>query len=235
MAGFVAGELVTAADFNAGLGLRQRLTLTSSTTFDKADYPWLRHVQAHGAGGGGAGAGAATTGVGELSIGGGGRGGSYSRRLIAVASLPTSVTVTIGAGGAGVSGGAGSNGGATTFGTFITATGGLGGETQGPSNRLQTASSGGVPTISVIGDVNTAGGAGGPGIGVDPESTNGVQGGQGGDSFFGAGGPSQNQGTGGVDGVLFGGGGGGGARKESSSAVAGGDGAAGVVVLELYA
>jgi hypothetical protein len=218
----------------SGLGLRQTVEIKTDDTFDKGDYPWLRAVMVYAQGGGGGGGGAAATGAGELSIGGGGRGGSFGRRMIAVATLPASVTVTIGAGGVGGSGSNGGVGGSTTFGSLLTAPGGGGGDKQGPTTILQTAQAGDAGTVSSTGDINTAGGAGGPGIGVYAASTNGVQGGQGGDSFFGSGGGSINSGAG-NDGVLFGGGGGGAARKESLSAADGGDGASGIVVVELYA
>jgi hypothetical protein len=83
---------------------------TSSGTFTKADYPWLRAIRVKCQGGGGGGGGAATTGVGQQAISSGGAGGAYAESFITnIAGLDASVTVTRGAGGTG--GAAGNNAG----------------------------------------------------------------------------------------------------------------------------
>lgn len=74
------------------------------------------------AGGGGGGSGStAPSGPG----GGGGAGGGYSTAFFNAATLPSSVSITVGAGGAGGTGGsAGNDGGNSSFGTLIGAIGG---------------------------------------------------------------------------------------------------------------
>lgn len=101
---------------------------TASGDFLKASLPaHVTHITVHVWGGGGGGGGADTDGY--RGVGGGG--GGYARERIAVASLATSETVTVGAGGtAGSSAatpGAGGNGGTSSFGAFVSATGGTGG------------------------------------------------------------------------------------------------------------
>jgi hypothetical protein len=61
---FAPGEILTAADtneflLNQGYQYRERFTFTSSGTFVKADYPWLRAIRVRCVGGGGAGGGTA--------------------------------------------------------------------------------------------------------------------------------------------------------------------------------
>lgn len=78
-------------------------------------------IECWGAGGG--------AGRGTANFGGGG-GGSYKARWILLSSLGSTETVTVGAGGLGRTGstGAGGDGGNTTFGSWITAYGGQGGQ-----------------------------------------------------------------------------------------------------------
>lgn len=85
-------------------------------------------------GGGGAGGGAqATTSI-QHSEGGGGGGGEYAEGWFTAAQIGTSQTVTIGAGGTGVSGGTGNSGGTTSFGAVMTALGGAGGDAGPPTD-----------------------------------------------------------------------------------------------------
>lgn len=147
-------------------------------------------------GGGGAGSWNLLAGVRHGGAGGGGGGEIHAR--IPANLLPSSVTITIGAGGAGgsVSGGAGTGGGNTLFDTYLTAGGGVGG-------------SPGSLTVGV-------GGSGGAGM---------ITGGQGGstgqtaDSDSGR--PAVNATVGGTSASsfdLYGGGGGGGAGARSVTA-----------------
>ncbi|PWE32787.1 hypothetical protein DDZ14_08555 [Maritimibacter sp. 55A14] len=114
---------------------------TASGTWNKPaglDPNQLVLVEAWGAGGG---ADRAGSGVGT------GGGGSYNWRWFRASDLPSSVSVTIGAGGAGGfrdGTPAGGDGGDTTFGSLLTAPGGKGanGSTGGLGGRIQGVSDG---------------------------------------------------------------------------------------------
>ena len=101
----------------AAYNLVQTVYFTSSGTFSKGSYPWLRAIKVKVQGGGGGGAGSGSNGHG----GGAGGGSAYAESFITdIAGLDSSVTVTRGAGGAG--GAAGNNngvsGGQTSFGAL---------------------------------------------------------------------------------------------------------------------
>lgn len=105
---------------------------TSSGVWTKpADAQWVRVILCGGGGGGGGGA-RAGAGSGDTILGGnGGGGGGISFIDIPASLLPSTVPVTIGAGGIGGSGGtsgsaatAGSAGGTSTFGDILSAEGG---------------------------------------------------------------------------------------------------------------
>jgi hypothetical protein len=210
---------------------------TSSGTFTKASYPWLRairvKVQGAGAGGGGAGA----TGAGAVSNGGGGSGGGYAEKFITdIAGLASSVTVTVGAGGPGGSGAvAGTNGGNSEFDTVI-GSGGIGGTMIATS--IADATTGGQAGGSASGgDINIAGGRSG-GRSRKPSSGLAVLGG-GGSSRFGWGREdvllASTNAINGVSGTGFGSGGSGAASQNGSGTANAGNGADGIVIVELYA
>jgi hypothetical protein len=160
-------------------------------------------VTVTGAGGGGSKI-SGTTGV------GGGGGGT----TIGVVDLTgvTSVSITVGTPGAAAAGSApsaGSNGGTSSFGAFLSATGGAGGNTAG-NKAVGGAGTGGL-------------------INLDGGSANGVLGnGDGGGSYWGQGGLGPTSGSGvGSTGYTFGAGGAG-----SSGNLAAGGGSVGIVVIE---
>ena len=174
-------------------------------------------VQAAGGGGGGS-----QSGTGQTA--GGGGGGGYSRKLVAVASLGATETVTIGVGGAGGSGNAnGSTGETSSFGSHASATGG-GGGVHGGSNGT-----GGGGGIGSLGDLNTTGDGGSAG---DYRSADDGTGGTGGSSYFGGGSTGVYNGSGNAGGVY--GGGGAGAADTTSSTRVGGVGGAGIVIVTEY-
>lgn len=84
-------------------------------------------------GGGGAGGGSPATGVGQFSVGAGGHAGAMAFKRLLAATIGASQTVTIGAGGTANNGAAGGAGGDTTFGALVSAKGGGGGRSNGPS------------------------------------------------------------------------------------------------------
>jgi hypothetical protein len=151
---------------------------------------------------------------------GGGAGGGYARRRIANLSLGQAVPVSIGSGGiGGTSGGAGATaGGTSSFGTYVSATGGSLNGLATVASPLNGATPGG---IGVSGDVNFAGSSGQAGI-VN-------QGGLGGAAPNGG---AQNSGTTGVTGNFPGGGASGaGTGANSATSYNGAAGAPGLVVV----
>jgi hypothetical protein len=191
---------------------------TSSGTFAKADYPWLRavRVKVQGAGGGGGNRLSLT----EASAGG--AGGGYAESFITdISGLDASVTVTVGAGGSGGASGASNNGttgGASSFGTAVVGNGG---------NSSAGGGSRGGTGVGGTGDVVFFGADGGSG-----DLSRNSPGGTGGSSHLGGGGQGGRGGGGDFaePGRLYGGAGGG-----SVGNFGGKDGAAGIVIVELYA
>lgn len=167
------------------------------------------HVHVVGGGGGG---GASTT----NSRRAGGGGGGLSVGNIDLTGV-TSVSVTVGAGGAGGAAATlsnGSNGGSSSFGAFLSATGG-----EGASTGYEVGVSGGISGVGSGGDVDS-----GLGDGSDAPIANGgvAVGGSGdGGGPGGRGGVSQ-----GGDALGYGGGGGGG-----SEGGRGGNGKSGIVIV----
>jgi hypothetical protein len=149
---FDAFTRLDASDVNSFLvnngELRQILYFTSSGTFTKATYPWLNAIRVRVQGAGGGSGGCSATGSGAVSNSASGGGGAYAESFITdIAGLSTSVTVTVGAGGAGGAAGAniGSTGGTSSFGALVSANGGFGGEGSGAfANAVFNGAGGGV-------------------------------------------------------------------------------------------
>ena len=207
---------VLSAAAGVGAGGPVKEVFTSSGTWTKPsgyadDHPVL--VRAWGAGGGGA----RYSSPGDAA---GGGGGGYIEYTFRMADLPSSVTVTIGAAGAGRTGsnGNGTAGGNSTFGALLTAYGGgggvgdFGGGVGGAGGGSAAAGGTGSATGGSVG-----GGAGGAGAaGGDAGTIWG--GGGGGDGGFAGG----NAVWGGA-----GGGGGGSSAVSGGISVFGGNGGAG--------
>ena len=208
------------------LSYADTLYFTSSGTFTKATYPWLRAINVKVQSGGGGGSGQAANS--ERGQGGGG-GGTYAEKFITdIASLDASITVTRGDGGAGGVGGLGSNGGTSSFGSIISATGGT-----SPTNN-----GGAGETGSTTGaDIEFKGSGGIAGSDAGGLS---IPGGAGGSSHLGGGGAGARNRSGvnhaqnGFNGSNYGGGGGGSAGNDTHAALNGGNGAPGIVIVELY-
>lgn len=217
----------------------ETVVFTAGGSFSKASYPDARlaRVTVIGAGGGGGGANSSATSVETAAAGGGG--GGFSKEDILLSAMGASETVTIGTGGAAgsTSGTDGSAGGTTSFGSFLQATGGNGGDGTGNNasfdDRARPAEGG----LGSGGDINGSGQSSSTGAGGTSGGDAAI-GGSGGGTILGGGGiGGESQGTSNVNNATDGnayGGGGGGASDTTASGMSGGDGADGVVIVELY-
>jgi hypothetical protein len=216
---------------SAAGNLRDIQIFTSSDTYTKPSWLKFAIVEVQAAGGGGAGGGSI---AGQLAVGRGGCGGGYGRGKLDAGDIGATEAVTVGAGGTGTTSGTATDGGASSFGTHITANGGTAGnnvnnvtgESYVQSNPGAVASGGNILNIS----------GGGVEAAWCSVTLNLAIASKGGDSFMGRGGRSQ---TG--DGVTAGGGrgygsGGGGAgmRDGDTTNSRGGDGAPGKIVVYEY-
>jgi hypothetical protein len=216
-------EPTTALTTPEGYCYADTVYYTSSDTFSKGDYPWLKAIKVKTQAGGGGGTGSGTAG----RTGGGGGGGEYAESFITdISSLSSSVSVTIGSGGnGGVGNSVGTDGGNSSFGSAVIAIGG-----KAAANGYQPGGHGG---SGGTGDLLVGGGGGQGG------QRNGDlwhSGGSGGDSHLGGGGKGgeyMSSGQNGSPGKEYGGGGGGASMVSGSKN--GGDGADGIVIVELYA
>jgi hypothetical protein len=201
---------------------------TADDTFDKADYPGLRAIIVDLVGSGGAGGGAPATTGSDFSVGNGGGAGGHCRKFILASALSASETLTVPAGGTGVSGAAGNAGATCSFGSHCQATGGGAGGilTAGTALALLLPSAGGVGSG---GDLNPYGMSSGFAVRITGGSV--ASAGQGGSSYFSAGGPfviSAN-GTAG----RYGSGGGGMRNNGTASARTGGAGGNALIAVRL--
>jgi len=209
---------------------------TSSATFTKATYPWLRalkiRVQAAGGGGGGC----TSTGSSQNALGGSGSGGAYAELVTSdIAGLPSSVSITVGSGGSGGAAGnnAGTNGGSSSFGSICSANGGFGGNGSGAGGIGQFYNVGKQGGSGFVGQFGINGGNARPSFAFrDIEIVNSP----GGDSFLSSIQDSPYASTNGVNAVGFGAGGGGAQNSQGeATAKSGGNGGSGIVIVELYA
>lgn len=209
-------------------GLISVQTFTTSGTYTPS--AGTKSVIVECQGGGAAGGGAAATGVSEYSIGAGGGSGAYCKGRYTTGF--SGATVTIGIGGVAIEGYTGGNGGTTSFGALMSAPGGNGGGTAGPS-ALPFAITGNVACDIATGGtiVNTKGAPGGYSI---PAATACVAG-QGASSLLGMGGGINSVGENGFAASGYGSGGGGATQGPSGSALFGGSGKPGVVIIYEYA
>lgn len=211
--------------------------ITSSGTYTTPAGCTAIYVECIGGGSGGGGTPATNaSGNGQTAAGGGGSGGAYAASLIA--SPSSSYTVTIGAGGTGVSGAAGNNGGDTSFGTAVIAKGALGSAVAVKDVGVFPDTSGSVAGAGTAsgstGDLKINGGVGGPGTlwrVAFPQAGSGGGAARGGPPRVGA--PSNGT-FGGNAGHQYGGGGTGACAIASAAAQTGGAGFQGVIVVTEY-
>lgn len=184
-------------------------------------------VECQGAGGGGGGG--TSPNANTLSPGGGGGSGAYSSRILTVNQAHGQV-VTIGFGGAFGTGAAnGGVGGQSSFGSLVTAPGGLGGSSN-TDPLFFAAANGGEGGGAGTGDFSSPGNRGGNGLAVQLGTSHGAtETGFGGAGHWGGGGRSfvASGGADGNGGLGYGSGGGGGCAVNSTQN--GGPGAGGCV------
>lgn len=239
---------------NAAMPTLSKYDVDGLYTWNKPD--GLRYVKVEVLGAGGAGGGAENPPDTEASCGTGGGAGGYVVVIIDADDLPSSVSVTVGAGGTGVNGAPGNDGGDSAFGTFVTATGGSGGVDIFFSDRYggTAGASGGSSSFTLGSGIAGFGMRGSPGyrgqveiLASNPSIGNVVaHAGAGGDSPYGAGGNGPHTG-GATPSALDGGdaqgngaGGGGGASAElqlsgpQKGSAIGGNGAPGMVLVWEY-
>lgn len=181
-------------------------------------------------GSGGAGGGAPVTASNQIGAGNGGHSGAYAIGIFTKAQVGSSITVTVSPVGGGVAGGTGTNGGASSFGSLMSAAGGSGGAPFGPTSPPICSGNGSALATSSGGVINGSGGRGT--IAFITSLTVGFSG-SGANSPFGGGGGGINNTAGGSPAVGYGSGGGGAiALASNAAALAGGAGAIGFVMIE---
>lgn len=148
---FVKAAIASAV---SGLGgVADRKVFDVSGTWNKPAKGTLAFIECWGAGG--SGGRTNTTNATGAPRAPGGAGGMYAPRWVLLSALPSSVSVTVGAGGASISSGtAGNPGGDTSFGSFLTAYGGGGGT--GAKSTDVLASAGGTWKGAATGEVGIA-------------------------------------------------------------------------------
>jgi hypothetical protein len=216
-----------------------RQVFTASGTFDKLNALGAgsgvvaRALIVKVQGGGGSGAGADITGAGQTDNGGGGGAGGYAESFLNptdVAGLSSSVSVTVGNGGAGSF--PGNAGTASTFPSFGTGNGG-GTGSRGVTSTVAYPRQGGSGGTATDGNTwQTRGQPGGTSVNFGTGSSDGASG-HGAPSIFGSGGKP----TLGVSEAGNGyGAGGSGARNNANRATQrdGGNGAPGIVIVEVF-
>lgn len=216
-----------------GGGLINVRSFTSTTAYTPT--PGTVSIVVECIGGGGGGAGAPATAAGQSANGSGGASGSYA--IARMTSGFSGQTITIGAGGAGGVGGAnGSTGGATSFGTKLIASGGLGGNFIGASAANISARYGGDVVGGASGTDSLFAAAGRQG-GTSYILQTLNSGGYGASSVFGAGGVGGEVVSGATNGGAstgYGSGAGGGCLGPANSAVNGGLGSPGICIVWEY-
>lgn len=215
------------------LGIRV-FTSTATYTPTPGTSRIVVEVQAGGGGGGGT---EADLSANTIAVASGGGAGSYG--TLVISEVPTSLVVTVGAGGSGGTGGFvnGVAGGSSSFGSLLTCAGGLGGA---PGRSAQNTvagptSSGGAGGATPSGATYSyAGAAGNAGLYINA----GVLTGAGGSSRFGGGGAMLGSSTAGFlqssPGTGYGAGGSGSGRVGAGAVGSGGSGSPGIVVIKEY-
>lgn len=206
---------------------------TGSGTFTYTRTAGCNAAYAEVVGGGGSGGGTPVTGASQCAVGGGGASGAFASGWFP-SGIANGTTITIGAGGAQVNGGS-NPGGSSSIGSVMTAPGGKGGTTAGPTTAPWLTGGGSAATSTATGGnlLNTSGQSGDSSFALTSGSA--LVGGAGASSVYGNGGAVTAGNTAGNAGVAPGSGGSGVATGASQATLAGGPGAAGAVFIYEYA
>jgi len=215
----------------AGLPKRSRQVFATPGAATWTKPAGIRYVVIRMVGGGGGGGGVNATGAQQVAVAGGGGGGGYVEKLLDVSAI-ASLTLSIGAAGAGGLGwqngfpGTSSQVGAPAS---LTAGGGGGGAAANPGEVKGPGAAG----SATGGDLNAPGGVGA--VGWYTSDANRVTGGKGGDSLLGVSGPQNNSNALiGADATGRGAGGGGAASAQGGPGYNGGSGAAGIIIFDEF-
>lgn len=201
--------------------------------------PGMRVAIAEVQAAGNAGAGASLPSAGNISLGSPGGAGAYGRGLFTAAQIGAGQFVTVGAAGVPVSGAAGGAGGASSFGSLLSAQGGIGSQVlnnfPAANNANGNSSLTAAPTGANLFGVKGACGA--LSMVINTGVTTGILGGPGGASYFGAGGVgAAANSTGSAASGNYGSGGGGVALTSAAGvSVPGGAATGGIVLVWEYA
>ncbi|RQN37369.1 hypothetical protein [Paraburkholderia tropica] len=186
-----------------------------------------------GQGAGGAGGGAPAAATGAITLGLGGNAGAFG-----VLYVPTGVaatSVTIGAGGTGVSGAAGNGGGATSFGLLMQCAGGAGGTYAGPSSGFVGGQNTAAAAVTGSGNIIVSGGGDTARVPAIALNVSNFISGPGASSRFGVGAAAIFNYGPGLTGTGYGSGGSGAASSNGTNAYAGGSGSQGYVLVFEFA
>jgi len=205
---------------------------TESDTWEKPDGARLIFVQVQA--GGGAGGGVVASPAAAAAAGGGGAGGAYGESWLSANSVDLSVAVTVGTGGVGGTG-TGGSGTSSSFGAYVSASGGPGGGVTGTGTGNSGISGATAASQVIVADLAINGSGGGPGMRV-PTAVS--LSGAGGGSHLGGGGrgtAASGNLVAGTNAAGYGGGGGGAVSGSNDNASAsGGNGSPGIVIVTTY-
>lgn len=203
-----------------------RQVFTAGGTYTKPSNLLAARVIVQAAGGGGGRV--PTVGVDGRGNSAGGGSGSYAESVFPAPDIGATETVTVGTGGVGTTT-PGGTGGGSSFGTLVTANGGVGG---GGTANANSSTTGGLGGAAGTGQITIPGGRGGDGVNTD-ENGLGV-GGAGAPSTIGAGGGQRTKFgstlAAGIAGVR--GGGGSGCATGATGTQDGGAGGDGIVIVQ---
>lgn len=196
-------------------------------------HPAMQYAHVEIVGGGGAGGGF-INGANSGGAAGGGGAGAWAAGLFSAETIGASQPIVVGAGGVGSTGNGG-NGGTTSFGSLMSASGGMGTAASVTAGATYVSGGAGGSTVSG-GYARSNGGGGGSGWGGWVSGVfSGGMGGVGGASRFGGGGSGGGSGTGPAGGNASApGAGGGGVGGGQNNNAAGGSGAPGIVIVTEY-